>query len=216
LKPAYTPSMKKLAIFLITVLILSSCGTGSTFSKRKHLPGHFWNKTEKYKTEKEAKIDHKDKGDFVQNELKKSSRSYDEGKSIEENLLHTEGQTEVSEEESENVSNLIQENELSEDQNLSDAEFSETEIQEEVSEANNESYQSKSNENRDPFAGLAAFVIFAIAMIVSFFVGLILLIIWLILNASGTIGMGMLITSLFMIGIPLLLLLIFAIIVGAN
>lgn len=37
--------------FLLTVLLVSSCGTlsNSQFSKRKHLKGHFWNLKEKYK-----------------------------------------------------------------------------------------------------------------------------------------------------------------------
>ncbi|MFT6504121.1 MAG: hypothetical protein ACJASQ_004263 [Crocinitomicaceae bacterium] len=40
--------MKQLISFLLISILISSCGTSASFSKRKHLKGHFWKKSGMY------------------------------------------------------------------------------------------------------------------------------------------------------------------------
>jgi Flp pilus assembly protein TadB len=192
--------MKQILFVLLCTFLLASCGTGSTFSKRKHLPGHFWNKTEHFKKEKSAKIERKNQDDVAQNNDEKRSEINTNSTKKEEFSL--------TEEKKESQQPVSETDRISQDENPSLTDYSETSVPEESIDEPDEHNSTTASEKRSGMDGLAAFLIMLIAMIALFFIGIILLIIWLIINATGFIGAGMLILSLILIGVPFIFFLV--------
>ncbi|MFT5777098.1 MAG: hypothetical protein ACI837_000029 [Crocinitomicaceae bacterium] len=196
--------MKQFLVVSVYALILTSCGTSSTFSKRKHLPGHFWNKVDKHKAEKSAKQD--DSYKLVYAESSSDGNHTSENETfVKKEETSLEPQDEVA------LSTRSEENDPLVDQNdnLSNLESSESSAPDEKEETLENKSMSVTQASR-----LSFWEDFLIAsFFICFFVGVIFIILWVILHFFGSVGIWMLITGSIMAGIPLLIALIIFIVV---
>jgi hypothetical protein len=192
--------VKHLIYFLLISLFLSSCGTSSSFSKRKHLPGHHWNKSGVNACKKG---DHKDVALKSQNDAQKNGEVILETAQNENELQSVDDRSEIEAlSDSEDIN-------VAEESTLSKTIARTIKVTHINSIAHTgttsalpiiEPFPRKEKGPEETF--MTMFVLFYVA-IALFFIGLIIVVLWAILQAFELAGISLLIVGLSISGVAL-------------
>jgi len=180
--------MKALFSFLIISLFLASCGTSTSFSKRKHLSGHFWKKSgghgnpETRTFEEESRTFSEQDNPELSVVLESESLTIEEVKDYSNNEESAAGLDEWTEYTIDSEEVLVEKNSPNPPETDIDSE--------------SESFSTKKSNDSDWLNK----VNFYYAFLYIGAVGLVLIILWFILNALEAVGIWMLILGLSVLG----------------
>ena len=201
--------MKNLLSFLIIAVLISSCGTSTSFSKRKHLKGHFWNKSGgifgvEDKSQEEDPFRQKECSQYYKS---KEASDNEEAQVPLQNHVEEEGELNVVEEleiepfpNTEDQSTSFKKNQL-DDQKLIEL----RDIEQDSEGQTSSSKQGKYKNPRELNIIVGLFVAWCLLGIL----GLFFLVLWFILAALEAVGIWMLITGLSIIGFCILAFIVF-------
>ena len=181
--------MKQFISFLIITVLLSSCGTSSSFSKRKHLKDHFWKKSGiKTGTEKHD-ISETQNTFFVDGQ--------DELEAIEKPVV-------LEEQKESNASNEVSYLKVQPNQSRTVAEDSDDPIEETrstIEESQIRDNQTSTSKNTSPRSKMNRSVGVLVTWLIMGVLGLLFLLLCFILAALDAVGIWMLILGLSLIGV---------------
>lgn len=189
--------MKHLFSFLIIAALLASCGTSNSFSKRKHLSGHFWKKSGGHGKPHENNFESSEFSDNEAVQAEKGDLGISAG-SMTENQNTELGESTTQEMHSERLGNYP---EILGTTSTTDSES--IEIQKELKKS--EAYSPTSNQSIRENEELGILYIVMVTVLVLASIGVVFLIIWVIFKILAIVGLWLLITGLTILGVAFLI-----------
>lgn len=189
--------MKQFISFLLISILISSCGTSASFSKRKHLKGHFWKKSGmKGGTEKRSSSQSQE--DYYADETESTECEPEQIHLVESESLKSINEFSEIEEPAGVLS--IESDDIEEHDESSTVELEENEVR---------NSQSSSSKNTNPRSEINQIIGLFFVWILSGILGLFFLLLWFILAAFDVVGIWMLILGLSLLGVFVLSIIIF-------